>query len=117
MQADIGSDSSGSASSDNDHQTNRHYDDSMEDDSSTDEVNKITNDECINPIKERKYASTDDSEKDDEDEEAEEEAEESVVQDMVHFAQTFKGIESQYRLINRIGEGMTWIPITCIRKI
>ena len=40
-----------------------------------------------------------------EEEDEEEEIEESVAEDMAHFVHTFKGIESQYRLINRIGEG------------
>ena len=94
---------------------NRHYNGSMREVSSSNELNKITDEECVNQMKESKYVSTDDSDGGDEDEEAEEEAEESVVQDMAHFAQTFKGIESQYRLINRIGEGMTWISVTCTR--
>ena len=37
----------------------------------------------------------------------EEEIEESVAEDMARFQETFVGINKRFRLINRIGEGMS----------
>jgi len=36
-----------------------------------------------------------------------EEVEQSITEDMLAFEKSFQGIDSRYKLINRIGEGMT----------
>ena len=86
----------------------------MEEDSSTDEMNKVAMEESIDPGEESRCTRTDDSGNE---EEVEEEVEESVAQDMAHFTQTFKGIESQYRLINRIGEGNSTLFFILVKQI
>lgn len=39
------------------------------------------------------------------DDSSDDEVEESVAEDIARFEESFKGIQSRYRLINRIGEG------------
>ena len=58
-----------------------------------------TLDESIDPLEESGH--TVDS--------SDEEVEDSVQEDMARFEETFVGINKRFRLINRIGEGMSYI--------
>ena len=113
LRDDVCTDSSGRASSNDEYQAKISLcDDSMEEGSSRDELNKVLLEESMNPAEESRCTTTDNSEEEDDSEEVEE----SVAQDMALFAQTFKGIESRYRLINRIGEGTLRLYITDVKE-
>lgn len=64
-----------------------------------DEEAEETLDESMNPLEES--GQTVDS--------SDEEVEDSVQEDMARFEDTFVGINKRFRLINRIGEGMSQI--------
>lgn len=49
----------------------------------------------------------------DDEDDSEDEIDETVAEDMYKLEENFKGISSKYRLINRIGEGMLALPVSC----
>jgi hypothetical protein len=86
----------------------------LEDDQYSDDDNDTQMDESRGPMEESRATL---SESEDEEEEEEEEVEESVQEDMARFKETFKGIDKRYRLINRIGEGMSLPPYCWLSQI
>jgi cell division control protein 7 len=56
---------------------------------------------------EEESASVGESMSQDEQSSEEEEVEETVAEDMCRFLSSFEGLQDKYRLINRIGEGMS----------
>ena len=113
LRGDPATDGSDSASSNDESKVNRiSYNGSMIRDSSKDKLSKVTMEESIDLSDESKCASTDESEG-----ETAEVVEDSVAQDMEIFAQTFKAIQNQYRLISRIGEGEFKSRITNIKVL
>ena len=59
--------------------------------------NDTVMDESRDPLEESGCTRTDDSDED---------VEDTVLEDMMRFEESFKGITTRYRLINRIGEGL-----------
>lgn len=67
-----------------------------------DEEAEETLDESMDPLEESGHSA----------DSSEEEVEDSVQEDMARFEESFAGISKRFRLINRIGEGMSQ-PLAC----